>query len=67
MNDSATNFSVERIAELRKNLNFSDIPEIKDFSSGYLRLETDKKALINAHNMLPSNQVLLQHHKHPQN
>ena len=28
---------IERITELRKNIDFSDIPEIKDFSRGHLR------------------------------
>lgn len=37
MNNGANNFTAERVAELRKNINFSDIPEIKDFSSGHLR------------------------------
>lgn len=37
MKNGADNFSAERIAELRKNIDFSDIPEIKDFSSGHLR------------------------------
>lgn len=37
MNNGANNFTAERVAELRKNINFSDIPEIKDFSSRHLR------------------------------
>ena len=37
MKNGADNFSAERIAELRKNIDFSDIPEIKDFSGGHLR------------------------------
>jgi uncharacterized protein (DUF4415 family) len=37
MNNGANNFTDERIAELRKNINLSDIPEIKDFSTGHLR------------------------------
>jgi uncharacterized protein (DUF4415 family) len=37
MKNGADNFTPERIAELRKNIDFSDIPEIKDFSKGHLR------------------------------
>lgn len=37
MKNDVDNFTVERVAELRKNIDFSDIPEIKDFSSGYLQ------------------------------
>ncbi len=37
MNNGANNFTDERIAELRKNINLSDIPEIKNFSDGHLR------------------------------
>lgn len=37
MKNGADNFTVERIAELRKNIDLSDIPEIKDFSNGRLR------------------------------
>lgn len=37
MKSGADNFTAERIAELRKNIDLSDIPEIKDFSSGHLR------------------------------
>jgi uncharacterized protein (DUF4415 family) len=37
MKDGVNNFSPERIAELRKNIDLSDIPEIKDFSSGHPR------------------------------
>ena len=37
MKNNENKFSKERLAELRKNINFSDIPEIKDFSSGHLR------------------------------
>ena len=32
MKNGADNFTAERDAELRKNIDFSDIPEIKDFS-----------------------------------
>ena len=31
MKNGADNFTAERVAELRKNIDFSDIPEIKDF------------------------------------
>lgn len=34
MSNGADNFTSERIAELRKNIDFSDIPEINDFSNG---------------------------------
>lgn len=37
MKNGADNFTPKRIAELRKNIDFSDIPEIKDFSKGHLR------------------------------
>ena len=37
MKNGANNFTTKRIKELRKNLDLSDIPEIKDFSSGKLR------------------------------
>lgn len=37
MKNGANNFTAERIAELRKNRDFSDIPEIKNFSGGHLR------------------------------
>ncbi len=37
MKNDENKFSRARVAELRKNINFSDFPEIKDFSSGYLR------------------------------
>lgn len=37
MRNGANSFTAERVAELRKNLDFSDIPEIKDFSKGHLR------------------------------
>lgn len=37
MSNGAGNFTAERIEELRKNIDFSDIPEIKDFSKGSLR------------------------------
>ena len=30
-------FTPERIEQLRKNVDFSEIPEIKDFSCGHLR------------------------------
>lgn len=37
MKNGANNFTAERVEELRKNIDFSDIPEIKDFSNGHLR------------------------------
>ena len=37
MKNGANNFTAERIAKLRKNIDFSDIPEIKNFSGGHLR------------------------------
>lgn len=37
MKNGASSFTAERVAELRKNIDFSDIPEIKDFSQGHLR------------------------------
>lgn len=37
MKDGAGNFTPERIGELRKNIDFSDIPEIKDLPKGHLR------------------------------
>ncbi len=39
MNNGAETFTAERIAELRKNIDFSDIPEItnEDFTEGTLR------------------------------
>ena len=37
MKDCAGNFTPERIEELRKKVDFSDIPEIKDLSTGQLR------------------------------
>lgn len=37
MKNGAGNFTAEKIKELRKNIDFSDIPEIKDFSAGHLR------------------------------
>ncbi|MDR2900117.1 MAG: BrnA antitoxin family protein [Treponema sp.] len=37
MKNGASNFTAERVAELRKNINLSDIPEIKNFSEGHLR------------------------------
>lgn len=37
MNNGADNFTAERIAKLRKNIDFSDIPEIENFSDGHLR------------------------------
>lgn len=37
MKNGADSFTAERIAELRKNIDLSDIPEIKDFSKGNLR------------------------------
>ena len=37
MKTGADNFTTERIAELRKNIDLSEIPEIKDFSNGHIR------------------------------
>lgn len=37
MKNGANNFTTERIKKLRKNIDFSDIPEVKDFSDGKLR------------------------------
>ncbi|QTQ14366.1 hypothetical protein HRQ91_07820 [Treponema parvum] len=37
MKNGAANFTAERVSKLRKNIDFSDIPEIKDFSGGHLR------------------------------
>ncbi len=37
MRDGAGNFTPERIEELRKGIDLSDIPEITDFSKGHLR------------------------------
>ena len=37
MKNGANGFTPERIEQLRKNVDFSDIPEIKDFSRGHLR------------------------------
>lgn len=36
-NDIKNNFTEYRVAELRKNIDFSEIPEITDFSNAYLR------------------------------
>ena len=44
MKNRENKFTKERVEELRKNINFLDIPEIKDFSSGHLRnCEPEKK------------------------
>lgn len=37
MRNDAGSFTDEREAELRKNIDLSDIPEIKNFSDGRLR------------------------------
>ena len=37
MKKDTKSFTPERIAELRKNIDFSDIPEITDFSGFHLR------------------------------
>ena len=37
MKDGAGNFTPERTEELRKKVDFSDIQEIKDLSTGHLR------------------------------
>lgn len=34
MNKDVNNFTTERVEELRKNIDFSDIPEVTDFSGG---------------------------------
>lgn len=44
MKNGADNLTAEKIAELRENINLSEIPEIKDFSKGYLR-ELKKKVV----------------------
>ena len=36
MSNGAKTFTPERVAELRKHIDFSDIPEITDFSEGWL-------------------------------
>lgn len=39
MKNNINNFTTERIAELRKNIDFSDIPELtaEDFARGYFK------------------------------
>ena len=37
MKNGASNSTAERVAKLRKNIDLSDIPEIKDFSAGHLK------------------------------
>ena len=37
MKNGVDNFTAERIAKLRQNIDFSDIPEIETFSDGHLR------------------------------
>ena len=37
MSDGVDTFTAERVAELRKNIDFSDSPEITDFSGFWLR------------------------------
>lgn len=37
MKNGASSFTPERVAELRKHIDFSDIPEITDFSGFHLR------------------------------
>lgn len=37
MKNGVSSFTAERVAELRKNIDLSEIPEITDFSSGHLR------------------------------
>lgn len=37
MRNGASSFTPERVEELRKHIDYSDIPEIKDFSDGHLR------------------------------
>ena len=46
MRTGVNNFTAERISELRKNIDLSDIPEIKDFSTGHLRKPRIKKTEI---------------------
>lgn len=46
MSNGADSFTAERVAELRKNIDFSDIPEIKDFSKGHLRNQKPEKKAI---------------------
>lgn len=43
MRNGANFFTAEKVAELRKSIDFSDIPEITDFSGGRLRNYTPKK------------------------
>ncbi|QTQ11454.1 BrnA antitoxin family protein [Treponema parvum] len=43
MKNGAANFTAERVAKLRQNIDFSDIPEIKDFSGGHLRNRKPEK------------------------
>ena len=48
MEKDENNFSAERIDEIRKNIDFSDIPEIKDLSGGkFKNLESQKIISIN--------------------
>lgn len=37
MGNGADSFTAERVAELRKDIDLSEIPEIKDFLGGHLR------------------------------
>ena len=37
MSDGAKAFTAERVKELREHIDLSDIPEITDFSRGWLR------------------------------
>lgn len=37
MKSGVNSFTAERIEEMRKHIDFSDIPEVTDFSKGYLR------------------------------
>ena len=46
MKTGVNNFTAERVAELRKNIDLSDIPEVTDFSQGHLRnWKPQKKAI----------------------
>ena len=43
MNKDVNNFTPERIAEIRKNIDLSDIPEITDLSGGEFKIGNRKK------------------------
>ena len=48
MNNGVDSFTAESVAELRKNIDFSDIPELtaEDFKGGWLRNYTPKKKAV---------------------